>query len=113
MQSSRNLDTVVFEDTIITGDMRRALDMMGANFSPLGNYIHAIGYVKIASKSYLPRHAALSKVASLYYIRIGNLRDIIVILSGAGLIQNEKKYFFDHSHLLTASWTVRIPRKNG
>ena len=28
--------------------------MMGANFSPLVNYIHATGYVKIASKSYRP-----------------------------------------------------------
>ena len=28
MQSSRKLNTAAFEDTVITGDMRRALDMM-------------------------------------------------------------------------------------
>lgn len=59
MQCSRNLDTAAFNDTVITGDMRRALDIVGANFSPIVNYIHAIGYVKTAAKSYLPRHPKL------------------------------------------------------
>uniref|UniRef100_A0A1B0G3M7 Uncharacterized protein n=1 Tax=Glossina morsitans morsitans TaxID=37546 RepID=A0A1B0G3M7_GLOMM len=35
LQHSRNLELASFEDTYLTGDIRRALDMMGAGFSPL------------------------------------------------------------------------------
>ena len=70
------VENTVRRDTEITGDMRRAFDMMGANFSLLVNYIHAMDYVKTAAKSYLTHHPVVQTVVSPYYVRIGNLRYI-------------------------------------
>ena len=81
MQCSRNLDNTYFEDTVITGDMHRPLDMMGANFSLLVSYIHAEGYVKTAAKSYLPHHPVVRTV-NPNYVRIGNLRAYVEALAG-------------------------------
>lgn len=111
LQHSRNLELPSYEDTYLTGDIRRALDMMGAGFSPLVNYVSAIGFTKTASKSYLPRHPKINSY-SPFYLRYSNLRSTVEALSGQVMSVEAKREFMLHSPIPTAEWIVRNARRN-
>lgn len=111
LQHSRNLELQSFEDTYLTGDIRRALDMMGAGFSPLVNYISAIGFSKTSSKSYLPRHPKINSY-SPFYIRYSNLRATVEALAGQVMSVESKRDFMLHCPIPTAVWSVHNSRRN-
>lgn len=113
LQHSRNLELAAFEDTYLTGDIRRALDMMGAGFSPLVNYVNALGYFKTAAKSYLPRHPRVNTiVVPPYYQKFSTLRETVEHLSGDGLSSDAKRAFMERSPFPNAKWEVRRARRN-
>lgn len=110
LQHSRNLELDSYEDTYLSSDIRRALDMMGAGFSPLVNFISSIGYVKTAAKSYLPRHPKVVQHTPVYQT-ISTLRRTVEALSSDALDVNVKTAFMEACPIPHARWDIRSPRR--
>lgn len=114
LQHSRNLELQSFDDTYLTSDIRRSLDLMGAGFSPLINYINSLGFVKTTAKSYLPRHPKVNTiVVPPYYQRFSTLRTTVEQLSGETINADAKRSFMERSPFPNAVWDVHRQRVRG
>uniref|UniRef100_A0A1B0AC59 Uncharacterized protein n=1 Tax=Glossina pallidipes TaxID=7398 RepID=A0A1B0AC59_GLOPL len=111
MQHSRNLELDSYEETYLADDIPRVLNMMGAGFSPLINYVNAIGYVKTAAKSYLPRHPKVKPNSPIYQTS-NTLRATIEALSGEALSIDLKRTFMDYFPYPNVRRHCRNPRRN-
>lgn len=78
LQHSRNLGLESYEDVFVDGEQRRALEAMGANFSPLINYISSLGFIKTSAKCYLPRYPlVINRNCDYLHQHFGTLRTTV------------------------------------
>lgn len=107
LQHSRNLGLTSYEDVYVTSDQRRALELMGTNFSPLVNYISSLGYIKTAAKCYLPRIPKVNTNRADYlHQHFSKLRTTVEALANVAEVNEQKRAFMDNCPFPTAVWTV-------
>jgi len=97
-------------------DFANSVCLLGTNFGPLVNLVSSIGVIKAFGTQYIPgsvkntvdKHVRSFDPTTVTY---SNLREYVTALSSTSTPYAVRKYFYDHSPLPNAHWSVqaRVP----